>query len=75
LHRADYIAFQYAPQIRAVAVNHALIIDIGVANYILTMLVPELTVQLIKEDMQVDQDRACAILRESAGIGELLNDD
>lgn len=39
------------------------------------MLVPELAVQLIKEDMQVDEDRARAILKGSAGIGELLNDD
>lgn len=37
------------------------------------MLVPELTVLLIKEDMNVDSQDARQILRDSADIGNRLN--
>lgn len=41
--------------------------------YSQAVLVPELAVRLIKEDMDVDDDSARQIMRESVDIGEKLN--
>ncbi|KAI9776889.1 MAG: hypothetical protein M1839_009337 [Geoglossum umbratile] len=71
----NYIALSYAHQIRAVAPRHTLIIDSGVASYILTVLAPELATQLIKDDMGISEEQARVVLRESTELGELLNDD
>jgi RTC4-like domain len=49
---------------------------VGVGAYVVTVLVPELAVMLIKEDMQVDDDEiARQILQKSAGLGETLHED
>jgi hypothetical protein len=49
---------------------------VGVGAYVVTVLVPELAVMLIKEDMKVDDDEtARQILRKSAGLGETLHED
>lgn len=45
----------------------------GAAAYAQAVLVPELTVLLIKEDMNVDSQDARQILRESTDIGLRLN--
>ena len=50
--------------------------EAGVSAYIITVLVPELAVILIKEDMKVDDDEtARQILQKSAGLGETLHED
>lgn len=41
--------------------------------YSQAVLVPELAARLIKEDMDVDDDSARQIMRESIDIGEKLN--
>ncbi len=41
--------------------------------YSQAVLVPELAVTLIKEDMNVDDESARQIMRESVDIGEKLN--
>lgn len=39
-----------------------------------TVLVPELTVMLVKDDMSLENDEeARAVLKESSSIGDLLN--
>jgi hypothetical protein len=49
---------------------------VGVGAYVVTVLVPELAVMLIKEDMKVDDDEtARQILQKSAGLGETLHED
>ena len=47
----------------------------GVVAYCQAVLVPELTVLLVKEDMGVDDEDARRILRDSTEIGEKLNFD
>ena len=52
-----------------------LIADIGVGSYILTVLVSELAMQLIREDMKINKKKAHLVLKESMGLGEILNDN
>ena len=47
----------------------------GVAAYIQVVLVPEIGSHLIQADMKVSLEDARQILRDSANIGELINDD
>lgn len=47
---------------------------VGVAAYAQSVLVPELTILLVKEDMNVDSDEeARQIVRDSIVLGEKLN--
>lgn len=39
------------------------------------VLIPELAVALVRDDMGVDEDKARAILKESADLGELVNEE
>ena len=49
---------------------------VGVGAYVSCVLVPELMLQLVKEDMNLrDDDQAMKILDESTDIGALLNND
>jgi hypothetical protein len=47
----------------------------GVVAYSQAVLVPELSVLLVKEDMGVNAEDARQILRDSTDIGEKLNFD
>ena len=75
MNRSDYIGFHFGQQIRDIAPRHTLIADIGVASYILTVLVPELTILLIRDDMKITRKKAHIVLKESTELGEILNDD
>lgn len=57
---------------RLATVDH-IIKTAGVAAYAQAVLVPELAVHLVKEDMNVNDESARQILRDSIGIGEKLN--
>ena len=49
---------------------------VGVGAYVVTVLVPELAVILIKEDMKVDDDEtARQILQKSADLRKTLHED
>ena len=47
----------------------------GVSAYVQAVLVPELATALIKEDLGVDEKRAKEIIKESAELGELVNEE
>lgn len=47
--------------------------SVRVADYVVTVLVPELAVMLTKEDMTACDERAREILQESARLGETLH--
>lgn len=50
----------------------------GVGGYLSAVLVPELTLQLVMEDMKLgagNEDRGRRILEESTNVGDLLNPD
>lgn len=65
----------FAPRIRRQAATDKLISTAGVAGYVQAVLAPELAVLLVMEDMRVDEDGGRAILRDSAEIGHLLNEE
>jgi hypothetical protein len=48
---------------------------VGVGAFVVTVLVPELAVMLIKEDMKVDDETARQILQTSTSLGETLHED
>ena len=47
----------------------------GVSGFVQAVLVPELAVQVILEDMNVDERQARDIIAASAELGELLHPD
>lgn len=65
----------FSPMLRRLAATDKLIADGGVSGYIQAVLAPEMAVVLVQEDMGVDGERAREILRESEGIGNLVNEE
>ena len=57
------------------AATDRVVAESGVSGYIQDVLVPELGSLLVQDDMKVSLDDARRILRESADIGDLINDD
>lgn len=62
-------------EFRRRAVTDRLLRITGVADYVVTVLVPELAVMLIKEDMRACDEEARRILQESRRLGETLHED
>lgn len=66
---------RFASKLRRLAATDKLISSGGVSGYVHAVLVPELGVLLIKDDMSVDEEKAREVLRNSVGIGNLLNEE
>jgi hypothetical protein len=64
--RMDYIINNFMNSLRKVVEAQ------DVADFIYVNLIPELTILLIKDDMQVDEEKARSILKESAAAGEII---
>ncbi|KAJ5758006.1 uncharacterized protein N7511_006700 [Penicillium nucicola] len=64
---------RFSLRLRRLATSDHLAKTAGVAGYAQSVLVPELAVRLVKEDMDVSDEAARQILRESIEIGERLN--
>ncbi|KAF8469548.1 RTC4-like domain-containing protein [Kalaharituber pfeilii] len=64
-----------AERIHEAAATDRVISTGGVMAYVQAVLVPELSVQFIKEDMKVDEEKARKIVKETMEIGELINGD
>lgn len=73
--RSEHIIFGFRSEIPRLAVEDWLLRIVGVAEYITSVLIPELAVMLIKDDMKVCDERARQILEESARLGETLHGD
>lgn len=61
--------------IREVAANDPVVGRSGFAVFLQAVLVPELTVMLVMEDMQVGKKRAYEIVQESTEMGTLLHEE
>jgi len=70
----DTIITRFASKIRNLTPLDPLMKAAGVSGFVQSVLVPELTVMLVKEDMDVGDEDARQIMRESMDIGELLNE-
>ncbi|KAJ5308894.1 hypothetical protein N7508_004273 [Penicillium antarcticum] len=64
---------RFSLRLRRLATSDHIAKTAGVAGYAQSVLVPELAVRLVKEDMNVSDEAARQILRESIEIGERLN--
>ncbi|KAK4220292.1 RTC4-like domain-containing protein [Rhypophila decipiens] len=71
----DNLTYKFSGLLRERAVQDRLISARGHTAYLQTVLVPELAVQLIKEDMSVTEEKARTIMEESTTVGELLNEE
>jgi len=71
----EYIVRDLGNVLRRRAVEDMLVSSRGHTRYVQAVLVPELTVQLIMEDMSVSASKARGVLEDSKVVGELLNDD
>lgn len=71
----EFIVRDLGDVLRRRAVEDMLVSSRGHTRYVQAVLVPELTVQLIMEDMAVSTSKARGVLEESKAVGELLNDD
>lgn len=73
--RMDHIMSNFASRIRKLAGTEKLVSAAGVSGFVQAVLAPELAVMLVKDDMQVDEEQARVILKESSDIGHLLNEE
>ncbi|KAI9375692.1 RTC4-like domain-containing protein [Aspergillus egyptiacus] len=67
------ITTRFSRKLRRLAAEDHIVKQAGVVPYSQAVLVPELAIMLIKEDMDVDDDSARQIMRESIALGEKVN--
>ena len=72
---SENIMDKFSSQLRRIAVTDRLVAARGVTGYIQIVLVPELAVRLICEDMNLGVEEARQVMRESVGLGDLLNEE
>lgn len=73
LSRLQALTTRFSYKLRRLAASDHIVKTAGVVGYTQAVLVPELAVQLVKEDMNVNDESARQILRESVGIGQEFN--
>ena len=66
---------RFAPTLRRRSPSDKLISSGGVHGYVQAVLVPELATLLVMEDMEVDVADARRVLKESAELGNMLNEE
>jgi hypothetical protein len=72
----EHIIFELRSDLSRRMLEDPLLRMVGVGAYVVTVLVPELAVMLIKEDMTVDDNKtARQIMQKSADLGETLHED
>ncbi|APA05558.1 hypothetical protein sscle_01g003280 [Sclerotinia sclerotiorum 1980 UF-70] len=72
---SENIMHKFTPKLKERAPIDRLISARGPTAFVESVIVPELTVLLIKEDMKVDEEEAREILKESCEIGDLVNEE
>jgi hypothetical protein len=76
----EYIVREFAPLLRKMAVEDRLVSARGVTGFVQEVVVPEVAVRLVMEDMGLGgapdgEEEARRVLRESAAVGELVNEE
>lgn len=71
----ENIICHFSHKIRRRAASDSLVSTGGVSAFVQAVLTPELAVMLVKEDMKTDDEGARAVLRDSAEVGHLLNEE
>lgn len=75
LYRMENIIRHFSHKIRRRAASDSLVSTGGVSAFVQAVLTPELAVMLVREDMKTDDEGARAVLRDSAEVGHLLNEE
>lgn len=71
--RLHAVIARFSRSLRRLATTDRIIKTAGVAAYAQCVLVPELAMRLVKQDMDVDDEGARQIMRESMDIGQKMN--
>jgi hypothetical protein len=72
---SENVMGKFTPLLKTRTVKDRLISARGPTPFVQSVLVPEITVKLIMEDMDVDVEEARNILSESSAIGDLVNEE
>ncbi|TVY85483.1 hypothetical protein LSUE1_G000160 [Lachnellula suecica] len=72
---SENIMHEFTALLKKKAVKDRRISSRGPTAFVQSVLVPEVTVLLIMEDMNVEVEEARNILEESAGVGELIHEE
>ncbi|RAL66186.1 hypothetical protein DID88_005858 [Monilinia fructigena] len=72
---SENIMNKFTPKLKKRAPIDRLIAARGPTAFVESVVVPEVTVLLIKEDMKVDDEAAREIIKESCEIGDLVNEE
>lgn len=73
IFRLDAVVARFSRSLRRLAATDRIVKTAGVAGYAQCVLVPELAMRLVKQDMDVDDETARQIMRDSMDIGQRLN--
>lgn len=69
------IITRFTTKLRHLSTKDKLVSSNSVSRYVQAVLAPEMAVMLVKEDMGLDDEGARALLKESAALGNLLNEE
>jgi hypothetical protein len=64
----EHILAECGPELRRRSDSDRLIRTTGISDFVITVLVPELVVMLVKEDMKVCDKTARQVLQKSASV-------
>ncbi|EEH11077.1 conserved hypothetical protein [Histoplasma capsulatum G186AR] len=70
----DAIIGHFAGKFKRLAPTDTLIKAAGVSGFVQSVMVPELTVMLVKDDMDIEDADARQVMRDSTEIGNLINE-
>jgi hypothetical protein len=66
---------EFTPLLKKRVVKDRLMAARGVTGFVQSVLVPEVTVLLIMEDMNIIIDEARTVMKDSIGMGELIHEE
>jgi hypothetical protein len=66
---------EFTPLLKKRVVKDRLMAARGVTGFVQSVLVPEVTVLLIMEDMNIMIDEARTVMKDSIGMGELIHEE
>ena len=72
---SENIMAAFTPLLKKRAIKDRLIAARGPTAFVQSVCVLEVATRLVEEDMGVDAERARELLKESAGLGELVNEE
>lgn len=71
----EYLIRRFSEELRECAIKDRLVAARGHTTFVQSVLVPELAVQLVMEDLNIEAGAARDVLQESAKLGELLHEE